>query len=102
MGVLEAIAGEQERDPAWTGINPHGLIAVLGEFFRGRVNANQALDAMGLAGADRAEVQVWVAGFPRTDPGGNSVTREKIHDVLNALEQGLYTVAKAKTELDWA
>lgn len=37
----------------------------------------------------------------RLDPGGNPVDRQKIHDVLNGLEQGLYTIAEAAAELDY-
>lgn len=37
----------------------------------------------------------------RVDPSGNPVNRQKIHDVMNGLQQGIYTVEEAELELDY-
>lgn len=37
----------------------------------------------------------------RTDPSGNPVNRQKIHDVLNGLQQGIYSISEAELELDY-
>jgi hypothetical protein len=105
MGVLESIAGDQEEEPGWNRVNSHTFMAMLGQYQRNRISANNALDDFGLSGNARTEVVSWVNGFPRkmAGGGGNSpdVDRGVIHDVLILLENGLMDVATAKIELDW-
>lgn len=100
MGFIEIIAGEEELPVGVKGVNPHGLVSAIGEFIRGRYTGTQILDRMNVSGILRAQLVLWVGGFPRFDPDGGPIDRGKIHDVLNGVEQGLYTTAEANTELD--
>lgn len=98
MGILEIIAGQEEPPPN-TRINPHSVCWVLGEFERGRFNRQQAAQKLNLPAQMAVELDAWLRGFPRVDPSARPIDRSKLHDVLGMLEQGMYTVAEAKTEL---
>jgi hypothetical protein len=101
MGFLEIVAGTEPVPAGVKGINAHGIMCLLGEMSRGRYGAADLMNRMGVAGQLRTEIQQWAQtlGPTKLDPSGNRINREKIHDVLIGLDQGLYTVAEAKREL---
>lgn len=92
MGLYERLMGIEEPK-----IAIHGLFAVISEYRRSKITANQGGAILGLNPAERAELGTLIG---RVDSG--QLTAAEVHDVLIAGElryAGYDAVASVKTRL---
>jgi len=89
MSLLGRLSGREENK-----IAVHTFMALLAEYKRGAITAQQAINALELSAGEVTQVQALIT---RID--ANQVDRAMIHDVLLLLETGLYTEILAQNRL---